>query len=75
VSSINNQLKENVFDDDDGVNGVRLWLWTAATNRPIVHPPGDIWAWRTSGMRWQGKAHLSNRAPGNSTGSQLVAKQ
>jgi hypothetical protein len=24
VSSINNQLKENVFDDDDGVNGVRL---------------------------------------------------
>jgi hypothetical protein len=22
-------------------------LWTAATNRPIVHPQGDIWAWRT----------------------------
>jgi hypothetical protein len=26
---------------------VRLHLWTAANNRPIVHPPGDIWVWRT----------------------------
>jgi hypothetical protein len=25
---------------------VRLCLWTTATNGPIVHPPGDIWAWR-----------------------------
>jgi hypothetical protein len=26
---------------------MRLHLWTAASNRPIVHPPGDIWVWRT----------------------------
>jgi hypothetical protein len=25
---------------------LRLRLWTAATNGPIVLPPGDIWAWR-----------------------------
>jgi hypothetical protein len=26
---------------------VRLHLWTAATSRPLVYLPGDIWAWRT----------------------------
>jgi hypothetical protein len=26
-------------------DGVRLCLRTAATNGPIVHPPGDMWAW------------------------------
>jgi hypothetical protein len=31
----------------DLVCGVRVRLWTAATHLPIVHPPGDIWAWRT----------------------------
>jgi hypothetical protein len=35
------------FIDYDHVNTIRLCLWTAATNGPIVHPPGDIWAWRT----------------------------
>jgi hypothetical protein len=25
------------------VDGVRLCLWTAATNGPIVHSPGHIW--------------------------------
>jgi hypothetical protein len=25
------------------VDGARLCLWTAATNGPIVHPPGDIY--------------------------------
>jgi hypothetical protein len=29
---------------------VRLCLRTAATNGPIVHPPGDMWAWRTTVM-------------------------
>jgi hypothetical protein len=27
------------------VDGVKLCLWTVATNRPVVHLPGDIWAW------------------------------
>jgi hypothetical protein len=33
----------------DHVDGVRLYLWTAATNGPTVHPPGDIWAWENHG--------------------------
>jgi hypothetical protein len=28
------------------VDGVRLCLWTSATNSPTVHYAGDIWAWR-----------------------------
>jgi hypothetical protein len=33
----------NWLDEDDvHVNVVRLCLWTAATNGPIVHPPGDM---------------------------------
>jgi hypothetical protein len=27
-------------------DGVRVCLRILATSRPIVHPPGDIWAWR-----------------------------
>jgi hypothetical protein len=36
---------------------VRLSLWTAATSGLIVHPPGEIWEWRSM-ARWcrQGKA-------------------
>jgi hypothetical protein len=52
-----------VFDGDDHVDGVRLRLWTAATNVAICHLPGDIWAWRTmvEGYR-QGKTDSSTRA-------------
>jgi hypothetical protein len=31
-------------------DGVRLRLRNAATNGPIVHPPGDMWAWTTMVM-------------------------
>jgi hypothetical protein len=31
-------------------------FWTVATSRPIVHPPGDVWMWKTMGeWVWQGK--------------------
>jgi hypothetical protein len=51
------------LDDDDHIDEVRLCLWTAATNGPTVHPPGDTWAWRTM-MKWcwQRKIDLSIRA-------------
>jgi hypothetical protein len=31
-----------INDHDDHVDGVRLRLRNAATNGPIVHPPGNI---------------------------------
>jgi hypothetical protein len=39
------------------VDGVRLSLWAAATNWPIVHPSdGTIWVWRaTAEWYWQEK--------------------
>jgi hypothetical protein len=33
------------------VDGVRLCLWTAATNGPTVHLPGDIWSCRVT-VEW-----------------------
>jgi hypothetical protein len=33
-------------DEEEDADGMRLRLWTAATNRPIVNLAGDIWAWR-----------------------------
>jgi hypothetical protein len=32
-------------------DGVRLCHWTAATNGPIIHPPGDKWVWRAT-VEW-----------------------
>jgi hypothetical protein len=37
------------------VTGLRLHLWTVATDRSIVHQPDDIWAWRVMvEWDWQG---------------------
>jgi hypothetical protein len=38
------------------VDRVRLCLLTAATNGPIVHPPGGVWTWRVmEEWYWRGK--------------------
>jgi hypothetical protein len=43
-----------------------MWwdTWTMTTNKPIVHPPGDTWAWRNmvEWQCWQGKTDSSTRA-------------
>jgi hypothetical protein len=49
-------------DDDDHANGVRLRLWTAAINGPIVHPSGDIWVRRTV-VEW----YRQKKTPDSST--------
>jgi hypothetical protein len=46
------------------VDRVRLCLWTAAINGPILHPPDDIWVWRaTVGWYWQGKTEELGEKP------------
>jgi hypothetical protein len=43
---------------------VRLCLWTAATNWPIVHPPDYIWVWRaTVEWYWQEKTEELGEKP------------
>jgi hypothetical protein len=46
-------------------DGVRLCLWTAATNRPILHlPDGNILIWRTTmEWEWQGKTQEIREKP------------
>jgi hypothetical protein len=58
--SISANSKYALYNNDDLVGGARLCLWTAATNMPIVHPPGDIWAWWNYIDR--GSPDSSNRA-------------
>jgi hypothetical protein len=45
------------------VDGMRLQLWTVATNWRVVHPPDNIWSWRaTAKWHWQGKTkELGNK--------------
>jgi hypothetical protein len=44
------------------VDVVRLRLWTAATNRPVVHPPDNIWQWSlTVEWHWQEKTENSGK--------------
>jgi hypothetical protein len=45
------------------VDTLRLCLWTAVTNWPIVYPP-DIWVWRAMvEWYWQGKAEELGEKP------------
>jgi hypothetical protein len=56
------------------VYGMRLRLWTAATNWSFVHPPGGIWVWRATaliGENWF--SHQSSLLV--LSASHLVAKQ
>jgi hypothetical protein len=64
-------------DNDERVDGVRLRLWTAATNGPIFHPLGDIWAIQIhGGMISTGKLLIHLRQLSyNPTSSHLVVNQ
>jgi hypothetical protein len=59
--------------DDDHVDVLRIRLWTAATNGHIVHPRGDILAWR-SVAQWyrQRKLIRPPELSGKPTSSHLV---
>jgi hypothetical protein len=53
-------VKKCVVINIDGV----ARLETASTNRPIVHPPGDMWVWRaTAEWYWQGKTDKLQEKP------------
>jgi hypothetical protein len=63
---------------NDHVDGVRLRLWTAATNGPTVHPPGDDYK---HGEPWWNNANRGKlmiyppELSGNPTNSHLVASK
>jgi hypothetical protein len=52
TTEYHNTISYSVAYHDNHVDEVRLHLWPAATNRPTVHPIGDIWAWRTTVEWW-----------------------
>jgi hypothetical protein len=54
------------------VDGVRWCLWTAVTNRPIVHPPRDISVW-SSIMAWHWK--IKAEEPGDKPVPRLLCPQ
>jgi hypothetical protein len=57
------QVENTLFlEHDDHVDGVRLRLWTAATNGPIFHAAGGIWALRTI-VEWDKQGKLLIRLP------------
>jgi hypothetical protein len=60
--------------EEDDVDGVRLRLWTVATNGVNVSPLGDIWAWRTRVERYrQGKLLIRpTELSGKTTSNHLV---
>jgi hypothetical protein len=39
-------LKTQCLGNEDDVDRLRIRLWTADTNGPIIHLPGNIWAWK-----------------------------
>jgi hypothetical protein len=65
------------YNSGNHVDGAILRLWTAATNGPIIHPPGVVWHWEP----WwnnidKGKLLIRPRKlSGNSASSHLVAKR
>jgi hypothetical protein len=47
---------------------MRLYLLTAATNKPFVHATSDIWVWSTMAeWQWQGKAEKTSSSATFST--------
>jgi hypothetical protein len=48
-------LDDDHDDHNDHVDGVRLHLWSATINGPIVHPPGDMTMKSHGWMIWTGE--------------------